>query len=90
LIAPNVVLTAAHCGNFNGETVTVGAYKAGQTTDGAESRTVNAYKKHPQYNSNTERNDFALLRLSSPVNFATSVELFINDQYSVPGDGADF
>jgi hypothetical protein len=90
LIAPNVVLTAAHCGNYNGDSVIVGAYKAGKTTNGAESRTVNAYKKHPQYNSNTEGNDFALLRLSSPVNFATSVELFINDQYSVPEeDGGD-
>jgi secreted trypsin-like serine protease len=62
---------------------------AGQVTNGAKTGIVINNKRHPQYNSTNDRNVFALLRLDSPVNFAMSVELSINNQYSAPADGTD-
>ena len=89
MIAPDVVLSAAHCGNFKGDNILIGAYEDGKTTGGAVWRKVAKQKKHPQYNGNTDANDFLLLKLQSPVTMSTSVELEINDSYSVPSDGQD-
>jgi len=71
LIAPNVVLTAAHCG-VNGneyvqEIVRVGAFNMNWNNDGGENVLVSQQFNHPGYNDNTSENDFMLLRLATPV-----------------------
>ena len=92
LIAPNVVLTAAHCGSHDGKNVIVGAYEAGKTSNGAVSVKVVETKSHPSYNSGTERNDFALLKLESSVASQlpnTNIVFSINGNKDKPTDGQD-
>jgi trypsin len=89
LIAPDIVLTAAHCGNYKGDDVLVGAFEFGETSNGAVYREVSEYKKHPNYNDNTSQNDFALLKLQSPVTLSTTLELSINDSMGSPSNGQD-
>ena len=90
LIAPNVVLTAAHCGSFQGATVIVGAYRAGSTDNNAVSVSVSADVPHPNYDDFTLANDFRLLRLSNDVTVGGSnVVLSINGQSSRPSAGED-
>jgi secreted trypsin-like serine protease len=84
LIAPGVVLSAAHCGDYDGYAVMVGGYERGEITDGAVSRTVAETRFHPNYNGNTEENDFMLLRLESPVTMSSNVELALNDDFGIP------
>lgn len=89
LIAPNVVLTAAHCGNYNGKEVVVGAYRSGSTLNNAVRATVVAEVSHPKYNDSTTANDFHLLRLNKDVTVGgSSVVLSLNNQYSNPANGA--
>jgi trypsin len=89
LIAPDIVLTAAHCGDYKGDYVLVGAFEAGETSNGAVYREVSQYKKHPNYNDNTSQDDFALLKLQSPVTLSTTLELSINDSMGSPANGQD-
>jgi trypsin len=90
LIAPDVVLTAAHCGSFEGDTVIVGAFRAGSTQNNAVSVSVVDEAMHPNYNDDTMVNDFLLLKLSEPVNIpGSNVVLSLNDQFSNPADGDD-
>jgi secreted trypsin-like serine protease len=84
LIAPGVVLSAAHCGTFNGKKVTVGGYEWGELTGGATEALVVDEAAHPNYNAATVDNDFLLLRLEEPVEMNTNVVLSINDQFSRP------
>jgi trypsin len=92
LIAPNIVLTAAHCdpsgSSFVNANALVGAYERQQETYGAEFVNIAAQRVHPQYNDFTLANDFQLLRLSEDVISATPVTLSLDDDYS-PADGAD-
>jgi secreted trypsin-like serine protease len=76
LIAPQVVLSAAHCGDggseYVNEQVIVGAYEDdSSSTTGASSATVEAQQNHPNFDGNTMENDFMLLKLATPVNIAT-------------------
>lgn len=87
LIAPGVVLTAAHCGDYTGSRVIVGGYEAYQVSQGSTEATVITYKEHPNYDDWTTANDFALLRLSEEVGISGSVTLGLNSQYAVPADG---
>jgi trypsin len=89
LIAPDIVLTAAHCGDYKGYDVLVGAFEAGETSNGAVYREVSKYKKDPNYNDYTSENDFALLKLQSPVTLSTILELSINDSMGSPSNGQD-
>lgn len=79
LIGPNVVLTAGHCGSFFGDDVLVSAYEEGEDTYGAVWVKVVAQKWHPQFDEDSLRNDFSLLKLQKSVNFDTDVELTISD-----------
>ncbi|CAJ1970492.1 unnamed protein product [Cylindrotheca closterium] len=81
LIAPDVILTAAHCGSFSGERVIVGAYINGDgSTQGATTVTVVDWARHPQFNEALFRYDFALLKISPPVNLNTNVQFSLNSQ----------
>ena len=76
LIAPQVVLSAAHCGDggseYVNEQVIVGAYEDdSSSTTGASSVTVEEQQNHPNYDGSTMENDFMLLKLATPVNIAT-------------------
>jgi trypsin len=66
LIAPDLVLTAAHCGG-DLDDVIVGAYKSGSTANGAVRVATTKAVAHPNYNKNTDEWDFMLLKLASPV-----------------------
>ena len=68
LIAPDVVLTAAHCLGI--PWVSTGTHFARGTNDGQQ-RSVRRTVRHPNYNSRSEDYDFALLFLSSSANTGT-------------------
>ena len=76
LIAPQVVLSAAHCGdegvNYVNQRVIVGAYQNGSSsTTGASSVRVTAQRNHPNFDDDTMENDFMLLKLETAVSIAT-------------------
>ena len=93
LIAPGVVLTAAHCADednkfsYNGETVIVGAYDRQQATNGAQEATVTMSVMHPAYDPEETYMDVMVLKLDSPVTTSGSVNLSLNSASSVPADG---
>jgi secreted trypsin-like serine protease len=76
LIAPQVVLSAAHCTanevSFVGKRVIVGAYRDGDsTTTGASRVRVVAQRLHPNFVVNNPfENDFMLLKLETAVDIA--------------------
>lgn len=69
MIAPNVVLTAAHCdpsgSSYVGRDVYVGAMSRGDSA-ATKVKVIGQYN-HPNYNGDTEQYDFAILRLASSV-----------------------
>lgn len=81
LIAPDLVLTAAHCGPFFGEQIIVGAYINGDgSAQGAQRVTVVDWARHPSFNEALFQFDFALARISPSVNLNTNVQLLLNSQ----------
>jgi secreted trypsin-like serine protease len=71
LISPNYVLTAAHCTNTLPPAnikVTVGKHNRNIKEDGEQTFYVVSNTVHPQFNSSINDNDFALLKISTPVN----------------------
>jgi secreted trypsin-like serine protease len=95
LIAPDVVLSAAHCGQPEGsrigEQVLVGAYQSGEQMFGAMLVDVTDQKNHPNYGGSTVSNDFMLLKLADtmPIQFLRPIKLSLNDDPYVPFDGED-
>jgi hypothetical protein len=68
LIAPDTVLTAAHCGNYQGAAVWVGAYRDQSSDQGAVLRTCANHILHPDYIPVSGLiNDFAICLLDEPV-----------------------
>ena len=59
LIAPHVVLSAAHCavGVYSGQKVIVNGYERGQVTQDAVEAGVIMYANHPMYNEMNMAND---------------------------------
>jgi secreted trypsin-like serine protease len=84
LIAPTIVLTAAHCNGRNTATdLVVGAYKVNKPDESsAQTRRVVEKIEHPDYNDNSVRWDFMLLRLDSPVTTLPPVQ--INNNQDLP------
>jgi len=88
LIAPDVVLFAAHCENWEDKQLSIGAYKTKSTESGAQDRFCEEWIAHPDYSDINY--DFALCKLNKPVTIDESkVRLEINDQNSVPNTGDD-
>ena len=67
LIAPNLVLTAAHCVGDGVQQVRIGAtdLAADAATDGSDVIGVKAVWRHPYYDDYTTTNDIAILELES-------------------------
>jgi len=76
LIGPDIVLGAAHCGGYVGQTVTIGT-SIREVVDG---------RMHPSYNSDTSENDFFLHRLGSPVT-TTGAQVTLNNDPAAPWAG---
>ncbi|RHZ18190.1 hypothetical protein DYB37_007666 [Aphanomyces astaci] len=68
LIAPNVVLTAAHCIGRGRKFVSIGSHYKSGTNDGERIK-VKRFIKHPKYNAGTTSYDFAILILEQPSKF---------------------
>ena len=75
LIHEDIVLSAAHCNEPSETQVIVSDYESGKTTYGAVARTIVKRAVHPRYNSNTQANDFLILKLNSPVTTIKPVTL---------------
>jgi len=89
LVAPDIVLFAAHCGDWNNKQVSISAYRTGTLSDGAKERYCESWIADPRYNPSTTNYDFALCKLSSPVDIGTDVVLQLNDDNSEPDTGDD-
>jgi trypsin len=80
LIAPNFVLTAAHCaGSIN--TVRIGSNEV--NSEGSLNSVVTECV-HPDYEPSTTTNDYMLLKLQSPVDTNTYPTIELNNDNSVP------
>ncbi|MEA1879160.1 MAG: trypsin-like serine protease [Campylobacterota bacterium] len=93
LIAPNWLLTAAHCVDtrvpISQDTVGVGNYNINYTTE----QSVKRFIVHPEYNSTTLDNDIALIELQNnvtniaPIVYDTSYTLAVDTPTEVAGWG---
>jgi hypothetical protein len=88
LIAPSVVLFAAHCSDFKDRQVNIGSYKK-QTADfGAQPAFCNEWIDDPSFVG--INNDFALCLLDKEVIVnTTSVKLILNTDSNVPASSND-
>jgi hypothetical protein len=91
LIAPDIVLSAAHC-NINGapNRMLVGAYKSDTASSGGVYRNIVEKVQHPLYGNNNniqDSNDFLLIKLNQPVTSVFPVQLSINEDGSKPATG---
>ena len=96
LIAPQVVLTAAHCepAIYNlGKLVTVGASKRyslnNSPAQNAEKIRVSKVREHPQYSNSDLPYDFALLLLDTPYIMDSEKYLVVNDNPNYPTAGTN-
>jgi len=87
LIAPDWVLFAAHCGDYKGKQVLVGAYERDTLDHGAELRYCDYWEEHPDFGEGGHEvnNDIALCKLNKSVDIDMShVRLEVNNDDSVP------
>ena len=73
LIAPNWVLTAAHCGIRQNAQVIAGVFNRATSETFRQVKTVKRAIQHPQWNDQNFMNDIALLELDSPVQYSQYV-----------------
>ncbi|XP_027226075.2 uncharacterized protein [Penaeus vannamei] len=75
LIKPRWVLTAAHCymSGFTSTTVYLGDHDRSVNEEGSFEMQAASVTVHPDFDSLTLDNDIALLKLSSPVTFSSTV-----------------
>jgi len=73
LLSSDTVLTAAHCKtDTNRFRVTVGDHDISRS-DGEQTIAPSQWISHPNYDQRSSNNDYAIVKLSSPVTFSTSV-----------------
>jgi len=87
LVAPDVVLFAAHCGDWSNKEVIVGGYETRSLTAGAQSRFCVEWIKDEDYVPSTTNSDFALCKLDRPVEMDSAVILELNEDDSFLEDG---
>jgi trypsin len=91
LIAPQVVMTAAHCGDFTGQTVVVGEYDKTDDSSGQQ-RVCTKHIIDPKYDDYSTNYDFALCYLGEPIDITSDparVTLKLNQDATVPADGEE-
>lgn len=95
LIAPNIVLTAAHCDGVIGGKATVALYNADGTFKTSHSRNITSFVTHPGYNTRLDAvqpNDIALAFLDT--GFSSDVRTYKFGMFSnfneINGMGAMF
>lgn len=95
LIAPDIVLTAAHCGDRTGQEIYISAYKTLSTEYGAQVRVCDTYIMHPYYIEGPGlyglTNDVALCKLNQVVTIDESeIRLELNrdniDEFPIVGE----
>lgn len=86
VIAPRVVLTAAHCdAPGNRDVVNVGAYVFDETSRPVQARKCLAWVNHPNWNGDLGNGyDFALCYLNRPVQSYPNVTLVLNEDPDFP------
>jgi len=91
LIAPDIVLTAAHCKSYEGQQVIVGGYRPTTLVEGSQARFCETWIADPKYKTGGGINkyDFALCKLSEPVFIDSNVKLKLNEFDAVPKAGKD-
>lgn len=73
MLSSVTILTAAHCETgVNNFRVVLGEHDTTRS-DGEQFIEPSQWISHPSYNSRTQNNDFAIVRLSKPVDFSPSV-----------------
>jgi len=90
LIAPRVVLTAAHCDSSdNRNNVRIGAHVRDSNQYPVQFRSCLAWVNHPDYDPNSIVNghDYALCYLNRPAQMAPNVTLTLNEDMSFPESG---
>jgi secreted trypsin-like serine protease len=97
LIAPDIVLTAAHCPDYTGVDIKIGSYRRNSLEGGAEYRTCTQWVPHPDFVAVWEHQDdysdfldydFALCKLGEPVFVDESVgKLVVNKDPDYPPAG---
>ncbi|RHY44454.1 hypothetical protein DYB38_011536 [Aphanomyces astaci] len=83
LIAPNVVLTAAHCMGHGLKYVAIGSHYNSGTKDG-EQITIKQEIKHPKYNKKTSSYDFGVYILERDSKFPVVEVSFDNVEADTP------
>ncbi len=86
LIAPDIVLFAAHCGKAKNTQVSIGAYKTRSIEGGAQDRFCDRTIFDPEYNDSSTQSDFALCKLNKPVH---GITLELNEDGAVPAVGEE-
>lgn len=77
LIGPDMVLGAAHCGDYVGYTVKIGDTRV----------KVVQQRMHPRWNEQTFENDFALYKLQFPIATSGGARVTLNTDPSKPSGG---
>ena len=83
LVREDWVVTAAHCvigDSPSSVEVVIGLHNVNGTT-GQQTRNVSEIIIHPQYSNNSLNNDYALLRLSSPITDFEPIKLCTDDSH---------
>jgi len=91
LIAPDVVLSAAHCGDWKGRQVAIGAYKIETLSRGAVERFCDEWIPDPKYRDMDWGvvHDYALCKLNEPVvleSISTVATLELNEDDALPSN----
>lgn len=87
LIAPDILLTAAHCNALPQNEVIVAAFETGTSQQGGIRRKITERRPHPNYDSTSFQNDVMLLKLDIPVNERPFAQ--VNRSPSTPSDNQD-
>jgi len=89
LIAPDIVLSAAHCGSRKGINVIVGAYRNELLAGGGQRRTCVEYIQDPRFDYDNGNFDFSLCKLDEPVTIDSNIKIELNEDDTAPEVGEE-